>query len=268
MQSSLTRVVRNRLTDLLLGAFCSQPKREALLWLALYCELGARACDSREPPADYDAAWARRYQQWAGRPKSPRETAASLTGLLEFRPRCATSGEVAGGIETHRARALEVEPHAQLCQCLGAACDRVRSYVKVLRKATAQQRRLEQVQPLHRAVAEAGMCFDTGLFFEAHEHLEHQWVALPPGSEKQQVQGIIQISVGFHHAMRGSYDGAINQLEKGLVKLADAPRGALGLDCPRFRQEVAAAWRQIIARGRRRMRRALPEELPRMRVGS
>jgi predicted metal-dependent hydrolase len=217
-------------------------------------------------PSDYEAAWARRYQEWAGRPESPREAAASLVGLLVFRPRCATLREEAGVIGMHRVGTLEVEPHTQLCQCLGAACDRVRSYVKVLQQVTAQQRRLEQIQPLRRAVAEAGMCFDAGLFFEAHEHLEHQWVGLRPGSAKRQVQGIIQISVGFYHALRSSYDGAVNQLEKGLAKLADAPGEILGLDCPRFRQEVAEARRQIVARGRGRMRPALLDELPRMRI--
>jgi predicted metal-dependent hydrolase len=161
---------------------------------------------------------------------------------------------------------LEVEGHPQLCRCLGAACDRVRSYVKVLQQATAQQRRLEQIQPLHRTVAEAGMCFDAGLFFEAHEHLEHQWVRLPPGSVKRRLQGIIQISVGFHHAMRNSYDGAVNQLEKGLAKLADAPGEILGLDCARLRQEVAEVRRQIVTRGRGGMRSASLDELPRMRI--
>jgi hypothetical protein len=120
--------------------------------------------------------------------------------------------------------------------------------------------------PLHRAVAEAAACFNVGLFFEAHEHLEHHWVSLPPSPTKRFIQGIIQVSVGFHHVMRGSYDGAVNQLEKGLAKLVASCGDVVGLDANRFRREVAEVRRRIVDCGRERMRRPRLDELPRMHL--
>jgi hypothetical protein len=64
--------------------------------------------------------------------------------------------------------------------------------------------------------------------------------------------------------MRGSYQGAVNQLGKGLSKMGDAPEGTLGLDRDRFAREVEATRKEIVSRGRQRMRNAGLQELPRM----
>jgi uncharacterized protein len=150
--------------------------------------------------------------------------------------------------------------------CLAAVGERVRIYADVVRESAARASAVERLEPLRRGVAEAAICFNAGLFFEAHEHLEDRWRRLPPTSTKRFVQGIIQISVGFHHAMRGSYQGAVNQLTKGLAKLAEGPEGALGLERDRFVREVEAARQEIVARGRQRMRRVSLEALPRMHL--
>jgi hypothetical protein len=125
---------------------------------------------------------------------------------------------------------------------------------------------LDHLPALRRAVAEAALCFNAGLFFEAHEHLEHHWVVLPPSPIKRFLQGVVQVSVGFHHAMRGSYEGAVNQLGKGLEKLAAPPTDTLGVDVPRLQREVREIRTQIMARGRAEMRKADPNELPRIHV--
>ena len=111
----------------------------------------------------------------------------------------------------------------------------VRIYLTVLRHAGEREAALTAMEPLSRSVAEAAFCFNAGLFFEAHEHLEHRWVALPPGPVKRFVQGVIQVSVGMYHARRGSYHGAVNQLAKGLDKLRDERGIVMGLDCDAVR---------------------------------
>jgi predicted metal-dependent hydrolase len=51
--------------------------------------------------------------------------------------------------------------------------------------------------------------------------LEDLWRPLPPGPEKQLLQGILQVGVGFHHLKNGNYAGARNLLSSGLERLDD-----------------------------------------------
>lgn len=108
-------------------------------------------------------------------------------------------------------------------------------------------------ESLERAFVQARICYNLGLFFEAHEILEHAWLPLAKGPLRTFMQGIIQISVGFHHARRGSYAGAVNQLGKGLEKLgrtlAEAPDPA----AEAFRQPVESVRNRLREAGRERM---------------
>ena len=262
----MNRTVRNRLADLLLGAFGDAAKRDAILRLALYLDLCAGERQPKINGRDLEAAWARHYPELAAHPWSAAEATAELKGILEAR---GFSGGPVHGVQAYESQdpvAPWYEPHADLLPFLAAAGERVRIYAQVVSEAAAQERVFERLEPLHRGVAEAAICFNAGLFFEAHEHLEHHWLHLPPIPTKRFVQGIIQISVGFHHAMRGSYQGAVNQLGKGLAKLADAPGDTLGLDRDLFLREVEAARQEMVARGRQRMRQAALQELPRMHL--
>ena len=262
----MNRAVRNRLADLLLGAFSDPAKRDAILRLALYWELCAGERQPRINGRDLEAAWARRYPELAAHPWSSAEATAELKGILEVRGLADAPEHGVQASESQESVAPWYEPHADLLPFLAAAGERVRIYAQVVSQAAAQVSVFEQLEPLHRGMAEAAICFNAGLFFEAHEHLEHHWLDLPPTPTKRFVQGIIQISVGFHHAMRGSYQGAVNQLEKGLAKVAEAPGDALGLDRDRFRRDVEAARQGMVARGRQRMRQAALPELPRMHL--
>jgi predicted metal-dependent hydrolase len=262
----MNRAVRHRLADLLLGAFGDPAKRDAILRLALYLDLCAGQRLPRISVCDLGAAWTRRYPELAAHSWSSAEATAELKGILEVRgfARAAEHGVQAS--KSQDSVTPWYEPHADLLPFLAAAGERVRIYAQVVRQAAAQTSTFEQLELLHRGVAEAAICFTAGLFFEAHEHLEHRWHQLPPTPTKRFVQGIIQISVGFHHAMRGSYQGAVNQLGKGLEKLAEAPGDALGLDRDRFLRDVEAARQDMIARGRQRMRQVALPELPRMHL--
>ena len=116
-------------------------------------------------------------------------------------------------------------------------------------------------------MAETALCFNAGLFFEAHEHLEDYWAAQPKGTTtKRFLQGIIQISVGFHHACLGKYDGAINQLGKGLEKTVSMAGEFLGLDCDAFLPRVASVREAIVRRGRAHMTPLSLLAVPRMRL--
>lgn len=61
--------------------------------------------------------------------------------------------------------------------------------------------------------------FNRQEFFECHEVLEDLWRPLPAGPEKQFLQGLLQVGVGFHHLKKGNYNGAKNLLTAGLEKL-------------------------------------------------
>lgn len=263
----MNRAIRTRLADLFLSAFAEPAKRDTVLWLALYCELSTERRAPLVPTADLEAAWADRYHGAAPPARAFEPDLAGLDGVLELRR--LDGGSEPTGVPSRRREGVRVgaEAHPDLLPFLAAGCDRLRTYAQVVRQVALQEEALEQMEPLRRAVAEAALCFNAGLFFEAHEHLERHWVGLPPGAARRFLQGVIQISVGFHHALRGSYEGAVNQLEKGLAKLAGPEGDTLGLDCARFRHEVTAARQGIVARGRHGMRRAVLDELPRMHLG-
>ncbi len=262
----MNRAVRKRLAGLLLGAFRDPAKRDAILRLENFCELGRDAGRPRVSAAELEAAWARRYPELATRSRSLAEAVAELDGLLEVSGGAEVSGS---GVQVPGLRnsiTSWYEPHRDVQPFLAAVSERVHIYAEVVRENAARLCAVAQREPLRRSIAEAATLFNAGLFFEAHEHLEDHWRPLPPGSVKRFVQGIIQVSVGFHHAMRGSYQGAVNQLGKGLAKLSAAPEDALGLDRDRFAREVEAARLVIVARGRQQMRPASLHELPRMHL--
>jgi hypothetical protein len=256
------------LADLLLRAFDSEATRAEMLWLALYCERSTAMDGANQSVGDLMAAWERRYPDAATSPGTLRDLLGSLRGLFTLARSDGRPGRRSAVSAPSSAPELWIRLHPDLCACLCEACDRIRIYRRVLDQFDGRRGTLEAMEPLHRAVAEAALCFNAGLFFETHEVLEHHWLHLEDGPARRFVQGLIQISVGFHHAMRGSHQGAVNQLGKGLAKLGNAPEGALGLDCDRFAREVEMARNEILAGWRQRMPGAAPRTLPLMHVRS
>lgn len=262
----MKRWIRNRLADLLLSAFESRSKRAEILWLSLYCERSAAADPANQSVGNLMAAWEHRYPDAAMVPGTLRDLLGSLRGLFTLVRSDGRPGRRKAVSATPRAADLRIRLHPDACGDVSEACERVRIYLSVLDQFDEQRVRLDEPARLHRAVALATLCFNAGLFFEAHELLEHHWLHLEHGPTRRFVQGLIQISVGFHHATRGSYHGAVNQLGKGLGKLGDAPEGALGLDRDRFAREVEAARQEIVTRGRQNVWKAALQELPRMHL--
>jgi predicted metal-dependent hydrolase len=62
-------------------------------------------------------------------------------------------------------------------------------------------------------------------WFEAHEHLEEAWRALPEGDERRFVHGLIHVAVALYQAERGNPRGARSQRAKAERKLRGRLRG-------------------------------------------
>jgi DUF309 family protein family protein len=226
----MRRSVRNRLAELLLRAFEDPGKADVIRWLGLFCDLAARG----------------------GRPELP------MTDLLGVGSGT-FPGQENGGREL-LAWLIGLEPLAE--PDLTDICGRVRAYTDVLDSLHEMDPWLRGLNPLRRVLAQAAACFNAGLFFEAHEHLEQVWRSQPRGQTRKFLQGLIQISVGYHHAQRGSFDGAVNQLGKGLDKAAGSTGEVLGLDGDAFFPAVTRTRDAIVAGGRGGMRPMPLAEIP------
>ena len=95
--------------------------------------------------------------------------------------------------------------------------------------------------PLTEALARAAVLFDAGLAFEVHELLEPYWVRAQ-GEEREALQGLIQIAVGYQHLANGNLAGARALLDEGTARIRG--RSVAGIDCDSF----ARAARATIAR--------------------
>lgn len=262
----MKRSVRNRLADLLLGAFEDPDKRAAIAWLTLFCDLITRTDRPEVPLADL---LAHRRAAFPGVDGSVETALVHLIGpgkLLQLRR--ADTGELYASGLTSQLEDIPwlLEPESNACAMLPALCERARIYARLSARMGLAGTTSRPRDALRKAMAEAALCFNAGLFFEAHEHLEHHWATQPRGPTKRFLQGIIQISVGFHHAHAGNYEGAVNQLAKGLEKTAGVTGEFLGLDCDAFLPKVAAARETIGRGGRPRMRPTPLAEIPRMPV--
>jgi hypothetical protein len=250
---------------LLLEAFDKPASRAAIAWLALFCELAAQRDRPELPLADLLAA------PRAVFPDMDKTVDIALAHLIGpeklLRLRRADTGEI---LSTGMPTQIEnlpwvVEPEPGARAAFAAVRERVRIYAELIARLSGRATPGAR-DPLRRAMAEAALCFNAGLFFEAHEHLEGLWAAQPRGATRRFLQGIIQISVGFHHAHEGNYDGAANQLAKGLEKVAGTTGEMLGLDCDNFLPKVAATRQAILKRGRAEMAPVPLAEIPRMFV--
>jgi uncharacterized protein len=67
-------------------------------------------------------------------------------------------------------------------------------------------------------LAEGLQCYYAEEFFDAHEHWENVWLQLQ-GPEKVFLQGLIQLTVAFHHYRRGNQPGMKSMLQAALRKL-------------------------------------------------
>jgi hypothetical protein len=76
---------------------------------------------------------------------------------------------------------------------------------------------------------EGRRCYDSGAFFEAHEHWEAVWLTASEPS-KTFLQGLIQIAAAFHHYQRGNYAGTASLLRSALLRLDGHPGEFAGIE--------------------------------------
>ncbi|HEY3064661.1 MAG TPA: DUF309 domain-containing protein [Methylomirabilota bacterium] len=105
--------------------------------------------------------------------------------------------------------------------------------------AALSGRRLD-AGPLTRrdALDAAARLYEVGLFFEVHEVLEPLWREAS-GSDREALQGLIQVAVGYQHLANGNVAGARTLLAEGAVRLAD--RRLEGADLSPFAAAVRAS---------------------------
>ena len=77
----------------------------------------------------------------------------------------------------------------------------------------------------------AAALFDAHLYFEVHELLEPSWRDAE-GGERDALQGLIQVAVGYQHLANGNFAGARALLEEGRRRIQG--RTLDGLDLEKF----------------------------------
>ena len=85
------------------------------------------------------------------------------------------------------------------------------------------------------ALDAAAALFDAHLYFEVHELLEPFWRDAG-GGEREALQGLIQIAVGYQHLANGNLAGARALLDEGCRRLEGRYLEGMGLDT--FGREV------------------------------
>ncbi len=95
--------------------------------------------------------------------------------------------------------------------------------------------------------------FNKGQFFEAHEALEAAWRD-EKGPIRDMYRAILQVGVGYYHAIRGNYVGAIKMFRRSKPWLAPFPDTCRGVDLAAFRRDFSAAESKIKELGPDRIR--------------
>ena len=83
-------------------------------------------------------------------------------------------------------------------------------------------------------------------WFDAHEALEDEWREAP-AAERDFLQGLVHVTVAWHHASRGNAPGASRQLEKATRRLTSYAPAHRGVDVARVLGQVEAAAARIEA---------------------
>ncbi|HEU0165374.1 MAG TPA: DUF309 domain-containing protein [Thermomicrobiales bacterium] len=103
--------------------------------------------------------------------------------------------------------------------------------------------------------------FNARQFYEQHEAIEHEWHA-ERGPIRRLYQGILQIGVGFHHALNGNQPGAVRLLTDGITKTSEFAPHALGIETGQLIEEARVCLDRLIALGPDRIAEFDPATIP------
>ncbi len=106
--------------------------------------------------------------------------------------------------------------------------------------------------------------FNEGEFYACHEVIEHEWHA-ETRPIRRLYQGILQIGVGFLHALRGNHTGALLLLGDGIEKTVDFAPSCLGIDTGRLAAETQGALERLRVLGPERLGEFDFSTVPRIR---
>jgi predicted metal-dependent hydrolase len=88
--------------------------------------------------------------------------------------------------------------------------------------------------------------FNSSRFFEAHEAFEELWREAPVSAPiRRHLQGLVQLSVAFHHQSTGNLAGGSSVLERALRNLEGGEESFPALDFARLRA-VLSPWSRCI----------------------
>lgn len=94
------------------------------------------------------------------------------------------------------------------------------------------------------SLAEGLECYNTGRYFEAHEHWESVWLTLER-SEKSFLQALVQITAAMHHLSNGNSVGAASLMRRSLDRLSQYNLVFGGINVELLRQELFASLEAI-----------------------
>jgi len=83
--------------------------------------------------------------------------------------------------------------------------------------------------PLEVAMVAAALLFHAHLYFEVHELLEPYWLRAE-GGDREGLQGLIQVAVGFQHLANGNVSGARALLHEGCARVLERTLQGVSLD--------------------------------------
>jgi sugar phosphate isomerase/epimerase/predicted metal-dependent hydrolase len=105
-----------------------------------------------------------------------------------------------------------------------------------------------RVETLPDGVLKGIALFNERKFYEQHEVIEHEWHA-ERGPIRRLYQGILQIGVGFHHALNGNHRGATSLLTDGIAKTSDFLPEVRGINTQALVSGAQACLDEILALG-------------------
>lgn len=90
--------------------------------------------------------------------------------------------------------------------------------------------------------------FNEGAYFEAHEEIEHVWLA-ESHSVRVMYQGILQIAVACYHIESQNWRGAMKMLTRGLPKIKQFAPRCMGLDLGQLLEDAQAIQTELLRLG-------------------
>jgi hypothetical protein len=116
---------------------------------------------------------------------------------------------------------------------------------------------LDSLDWSNHALAEGLRCYESGAYFEAHEHWEGVWLKCAE-PEKTFLQALIQVTAAFHHLERGNRVGTASLLRRSLGRLENFPSEYGGVAVEELRASMRA-WLTVLDAAPERPVIALPK---------